>query len=438
MARPKLEENVKAARLAKARRAASKLNEKLASHTHTYCYATESGRLVIYFEPPGQRKVRIRSEFGSLEFDAELLAAKRGEPLLRAERPPRRSAIAHTWRWACLEYFANDRGYGEMSARDKGTRKRILEGTWGEPIFPGASLFFGDMPLSEFNAESVVILMKRKLRWTSSEDRITGERRDVQTNISAANNRRKAISAVLSYLVQDHTRLVNGRNWARDIKRYRPQNEHGHRTPSIEELDQFRLTHPLGTRARLLFDIAYYTTQRRADLPRLERQFIRKDRQGNERLVFVQHKLRNTDPVTAYVPLFPELQESLEAASRAGILGNMLYLVHPKRSPLAPDRAYREGSLGNLMQEAVRAAMVGVGLPTRFSLHGLRKAGVCRLILADLTVHQIMAITGHRTPDEIDRYGREYMRSAAAEAGYQQYLRWRERNQVALGAAASD
>src|SRR4051812_19595829 len=80
-----------------------------------------------------------------------------------------------------------------------------------------------------------------------------------------------------------------------------------------------------------------YTTQRRADLPRLGRQFLRKDRYGNDRLEYVQHKLRNKKPVTAFVPIFPELQSSLDAAQASGILGEMLFLVQ-QRHPGQPDK----------------------------------------------------------------------------------------------------
>jgi integrase len=274
--------------------------------------------------------------------------------------------------------------------------------------------------------------MKRKLKWKMVLDEITGDEREVQTNFSAANTRHKFISAVLSYLVQNHTRLVGGRNWARDIKPFKPENEDGHRTPNLEEIAAFQEEFKLGTKERLLFDLAYYTTQRRADLPRLGRLLLGWDRAGNERLSFVQHKLRNKKPVTAYVPLFPELRRSLEAAKEAGILGETLYLVHDKIGPTQPDRPYAEGSLGNMMQDAIKRLMAKTGMKKPFSLHGLRKAGVCRLIMMGLSVHQIMAITGHRTPKEIDRYGRDYMRSVASEQGYQRYLVWRAQNEAVI------
>jgi hypothetical protein len=439
MARPKLDPKFKKARYEKAKQEAAKLNKRLGSHTYANAYATEWGKVVVYFEPPDRKKVRIRSPFPSIEFDAELLAAKQGQPhqvhSVKAFTPePRKLAAPATWRWACQDYFANDPIYREMSKRDKRNRRNALESTWDEPHARYPSLLYGDCPLADFNGESVLILMKRKLKWKKAFDEITGEEREVQTNFSAANTRHKFISAVLSYLVQNHTRLVGGRNWARDIKPFKPENEDGHRTPSLEEIVLFQSEFKLGTKERLLFDLAYYTTQRRADLPRLGRLVLEKDRSGNDRLSFIQHKLRNERPVTAYVPLFPELRQSLEASKDTAILGETFYLVHDKISPTQPDRPYAEGSLGNMMQDAIKTLMMKTGMKRSFSLHGLRKAGVCRLIMMGLSVHQIMAITGHRTPKEIDRYGRDYMRSVASEQGYQRYLAWRVQNEELIDA----
>ncbi|MBM6594009.1 tyrosine-type recombinase/integrase [Microvirga pudoricolor] len=434
MARPKLDPKTKTTRYKQAKLEAEKLNKKLGSHMYTNAYATEWGKVVIYYEPPGKGKVRIRAPYPSIEFDTELLAAKQGQPFqvrsVKAENPQVLKAAPATWRWACQDYFANDPTYRAMSNRDKRNRRNVLESTWDEPHARFTHLRYGDCPLSDFNGESVLILMKRKLKWKTVRDEITGEEREVQTNFSAANTRHKFISGVLSYLVHNHTRLVGGRNWARDIKTFDPENEDGHRTPSLEEIALFQSEFKLGTKERLLFDLAYYTTQRRADLPRLGHPVLEKDRSGNDRLSFVQHKLRNKKPVTAYVPQFPELRDSLEAAKEAGILGETFYLVHDKGNLSQPDRPYAEGSLGNMMQDAIKKLMLKTGMKRRFSLHGLRKAGVCRLIMMGLSVHQIMAITGHRTPKEIDRYGRDYMRSVASEQGYQRYLVWRAQNET--------
>jgi hypothetical protein len=47
------------------------------------------------------------------------------------------------------------------------------------------------------------------------------------------------------------------------------------------------------------------------------------------------------------------------------------------------------------------------------------------MIRRDFSVFQIMAVTGHRTRKEIDRYGREYAREHAMEDGF---AKWQERH----------
>jgi integrase len=70
-------------------------------------------------------------------------------------------------------------------------------------------------------------------------------------------------------------------------------------------------------------------------------------------------------------------------------------------------------SLGNLMAEAISAA----GLPTRCVLHGLRKAAARRLAEAGATPHEIAAITGHKTLQEVARYTKKVEQRGLAVAG---------------------
>src|SRR4051812_19595828 len=70
--------------------------------------------------------------------------------------------------------------------------------------------------------------------------------------------RHKLVSAIFSYLLNNHKgHLIGGRNWARDIKPFKPENEDGHRTPSLDEIRLFQGAFTLGTKERLLFDLAY-------------------------------------------------------------------------------------------------------------------------------------------------------------------------------------
>lgn len=78
---------------------------------------------------------------------------------------------------------------------------------------------------------------------------------------------------------------------------------------------------------------------------------------------------------------------------------------------------YRKESLGNLFKKWC----IEAGLANR-SLHGLRKSCVIRLIMDDCNPHEIMAVTGHRTLKEMDRYARDYMRGKAAESVLAKWL----------------
>ena len=55
----------------------------------------------------------------------------------------------------------------------------------------------------------------------------------------------------------------------------------------------------------------------------------------------------------------------------------------------------------------IRHAITGAGLPLDCQPHGLRKAAGRRLAEAGCTAHEIMAVLGHKTLAEAERYTRE-------------------------------
>jgi hypothetical protein len=57
---------------------------------------------------------------------------------------------------------------------------------------------------------------------------------------------------------------------------------------------------------------------------------------------------------------------------------------------------------GNMVSDAIREA----GLPQRCVPHGLKKAAARRLAEAGCSTSEIMAITGHKTPAEVECYTR--------------------------------
>jgi integrase len=65
-------------------------------------------------------------------------------------------------------------------------------------------------------------------------------------------------------------------------------------------------------------------------------------------------------------------------------------------------KAFSVKGFGNMVSAAIRDA----GLPPRCKPHGLRKAAARRLAEAGCSASEIMAITGHKTLAEVERYTR--------------------------------
>jgi integrase len=154
----------------------------------------------------------------------------------------------------------------------------------------------------------------------------------------------------------------------------------GWHTWTEDEISQYEAHHPIGTQARLTLALALYTGQRRGDLVRMGRQH----RNGD----VISVRQQKTGALLT-IPLHPKLAAILEAIPS----GNLTYLVGAQGMPLAPN--------GLTTQFIVWAKKAGLsGCP----LHGLRKAACRRLAEAGCTAHQIMAISGHKTLAEVQRY----------------------------------
>ncbi len=74
--------------------------------------------------------------------------------------------------------------------------------------------------------------------------------------------------------------------------------------------------------------------------------------------------------------------------------------------------AFTEKGLTNFMADTIDPT----GLPDRCVTHGLRKAAARLLAEAGCTPHQIMAITGHKTLAEVERYTKAAERKRLAMA----------------------
>jgi integrase len=155
----------------------------------------------------------------------------------------------------------------------------------------------------------------------------------------------------------------------------------GYHTWSEDEIATFEARHAVGSKARLAFALGLYTAQRSGDVVRIGRQHIR------DRVLILRQQKTGT---TLAIPVHPELAGIL-AATRTGHL------------TLLTTRTGKGHSV-NDFSEQFRRWCDSAGLPQHCVFHGLRKAALTRVADAGCSVHEIAAISGHKSLKEVERY----------------------------------
>jgi integrase len=158
----------------------------------------------------------------------------------------------------------------------------------------------------------------------------------------------------------------------------------GFREWTEEDISTFEAYWPTGSRPRLAFALLLYTGQRPGDVSRMGRQHV----QGSG-LAFTQHKTGTR----LYIPMHVTLVAELD---RAKVGGALTFLITEQGA------GFSEAGFSQWFSERARMAT----LPAGCTAHGLRKSAANRLAAAGCTLHQIAAITGHKTLKEIERYTR--------------------------------
>jgi integrase len=196
---------------------------------------------------------------------------------------------------------------------------------------------------------------------------------------AAARNFKKTLAALMKFAVIQGMRNDNPVT-AVSAPRIRGG---GFVTWTEEHIAQFEVRHPIGTRARLAFGLLLYSAQRRGDVIRMGRQHIR-----NGLLAVRQNKTGTV----LQIPVHPALQAILDANQG----DHLTFLVTSLGKP------FTSAGFGNLFRSWCNEA----GVPPQLSAHGLRKAACRRLAEAGCSANQIMAISGHRSLSEAEKYVR--------------------------------
>ena len=219
----------------------------------------------------------------------------------------------------------------------------------------------------------------------------------------AANNSVKALRQLFAWATSPEYGYAK-KNPARDVGKLRGTNPDGIRAWTEADAVRYETRHPIGTKARLAFDLLLYTGVRRSDVvrlgPQMERWFGETSPDGNmvevQKLVFTETKGVSRIVKRHELPILPPLRQSIDATPT----GHLVYLVTTFGKP------HSAKAFGNWFKKRCREADL-----EQVSAHGLRKLGAQRCAEAGATEHQLMALFGWSNPQQAAAYTKKANRA---------------------------
>ena len=308
---------------------------------------TRHGLPVWYFRRNGKR-IRLRSEFGTPEFEAEYEAARAGN--LRSPKPKAPNEGTLAW---LIERYRDSSAWSLLSIATKRQRENIFE-----HVIKTA----GDQPLSKITSATI----------------LAGRERRAATP-AQARNFLDAMRGLFRWAAD--ARMVKA-DPTISVKNPPRKTGPGFKMWTEEDVAAFEARWPVGTRQRVWLDVLLYTGLRRGDAVRLGRQHIRDG---------VATLKTEKGTVTVTLRILPALADTLAA----GPCGDLTFIAGESGHPLTKE------SFGNMFRKACRLA----GVPG--SAHGLRKIAATRSANSGATVAQLEAIFGWKGGAMASLYTRE-------------------------------
>jgi integrase len=317
----------------------------------------KTGKTFHYFRKRGMARVRLPGVPGSAEFMAAYQQAIAAAPTpIGASKRSKPGSVS-----AAIAEFYGSQSWRSLTGGTPASRRAILE-RFREK--------HGHLPLATLPTEFVRALI----------DTMTPHE---------AKNWLKAVRGFMTWCV-DRKLVRNDPTLGVRVKL--PKSD-GFHTWTEDEIAQFEAHHPVGSKARLALALGLYTAQRRGDVVKIGRQHIK------DNTLTVRQTKTGT---TLAIPVHSDLAAIIAATP----IGHLTLLTTRTGRSYGPTK----------FSDQFRVWCDAAGLPPHCSFHGLRKAACTRLADAGASVHEIAAISGHRTLKEIERYTEAADRARLAKA----------------------
>jgi integrase len=306
---------------------------------------------VLYFRRGKGKRIRLPDDLQSNDFQVAYDAALSGEAYnqVRAARVP-----SDTLLWL-VERYMESGAWQQMAAA---TRKQ-------------KSLFFKDA-IKKANNPAYLGITRRTMQKAMDSRASTP---------NAANNFLKAMRGLFKWAVKMEYMPSDP---SADIESYKVKTE-GFKVWSEDDARQFCETWPVGTKARLAFELCLVSGLRRGDLHRIGPQHLRSG----------QISIRATKPpyhlITVAVPAF------LLATIAQTKTGDMAFMTKDNGQPFKSKESFG-GWFGARCRES--------GLEKGKAAHGIRKFAATVAANTGDTTHELMAHFGWSNPQQAEIYTR--------------------------------
>jgi integrase len=313
-------------------------------------FKTRHGGFVWYVRRPGCKRVRIRAEFGTPEFDAKYAEAMQGKDSAPAAGHARSGSLS--WLW---DRYRETPAWRELAASTRRARENIMR------------------PVLEAHGKDQCGRVKK-------------------SDIEAGRDRRAATPSQSRCFLD----MMRGMfRWAHEampdhvptdptagVKNPKEATSDGFPIWTEDEVAQYEARWPIGTRERVWIDTLQYSGLRRGDVVRAGKQHIRnvKDPETGavvRAIVLATEKSQGKVRVT--LPILPVLQVTLDA----GPTGALAFVCSATGQP------FKKESFGNAFRVACNKAKI-----KGKSAHGLRKLGATRAVNRGATLWQMKALFG--------------------------------------------
>lgn len=309
---------------------------------------TRHGTWVWYFRR-GKQRVRIREEYGTEEFWRSYNAILEGKRFV-----PQKELTSGSLSWLVSRYKESGH-FASLKPSTRRMRDNILKGVCGTS---------GDVQFIRITKKQIQLGMDRRA-----------------AHPHAANNFLKVMSGLFKWAVANEMLPSN----PCDAVERRKDKIVGHHTWSLEQVQQYRDFHKVGTKARLAMDLLLFTGLRRSDIVTIGKQHVRNG------TISIRTEKTN---VWVHIPIFPELKQSIEQTQT----GDLAFLTSGTGKPFSSP-----ASFGNWFRKTCNEAKMREDC----TAHGLRKAGATIAANNGASPHELMAMYGWKRLTEAEVYTRD-------------------------------